>query len=189
MNLVSLSQQDIEDRLIDYFAGHFHDDPSVLTPATNIPKMYNIGTAQWAAFADELSELPWMKKLHVSLEQKEMKTVPQIQQLANLIFRRLQHVVAVPSMASEVLSLERFMKVHELMEKSSTPKGRGASIKAKPSEKVARAAKRATPKVQSSATEPADEIGRAQKREKAKGQSATVKTKNTRKNRENNAGD
>lgn len=132
MNLVSVSQQEIEDRLIDYFARHFGDDPSDLTPATNIPKTYNIGASPWAAFADKLSQLPWMVKLRVRLAQKEMVTVPQIQQLANLIVRKLQHVVAVPAIASEVLTLDSFMKAHEFMEAKAAQKIRKASPKKKP---------------------------------------------------------
>ncbi|TIX17078.1 MAG: hypothetical protein E5V46_00280 [Mesorhizobium sp.] len=132
MNLVSVSQQEIEDRLIDYFSSHFGDDPSVLTPATNIPKTYNINTLGWAAFADALSKLPWMVKLHVRLAQKEMVTVPQIQQLANLIVRKLQNVVAVPTIASEVLTLDSLMKAHEFMEAKVAQKIRETSPKKKP---------------------------------------------------------
>lgn len=141
MNLVSVSQQEIEDRLIDYFAGHFGDDPSVLTPATNIPKMYNLGASQWAMFADVLSQLPWVVKLHVRLAQKEMVTVPQIQQLANLIVRKLPHVVSIPTLTSEIPSLDSFMKAHESLELESALKAERPAPKKRAKNKKAKAKK------------------------------------------------
>jgi hypothetical protein len=50
---LSVSQADIEDRLIAYFvAGNSGTDPASMTVATDLKLRFNYSDASWAAFAD-----------------------------------------------------------------------------------------------------------------------------------------
>jgi hypothetical protein len=95
--LFSVSLADIENDLVDYFATRFGDDPSTLTPATDVKKMYNFNSAAWAQLADTLSSLPWMVHLGAVLAQGEMGNVSTLEQLAALIQKHIKHVVASAS--------------------------------------------------------------------------------------------
>jgi hypothetical protein len=94
MQFYSLSLADIENDLVDYFSSTFHDDPSVLTPATDVRKMYNYTGQSWAELADALSDQTWMRNLGVVLAQGMMSSISTIAQLALLIQKHIKHVVA-----------------------------------------------------------------------------------------------
>jgi hypothetical protein len=110
MQLYSVSLADIEDHLVEYFAKHYGDDPSVLTPATDVRKMYNFKPGAWAELADALSKLPWMVHLGVVLVQNDMRTVSTLEQIAYLIFKRMQHVIS-PSKPVQVTPLATLMRL------------------------------------------------------------------------------
>jgi hypothetical protein len=111
MQLISASLADIEDDIINYFSERFGDDPSVLPPATDVRKMYNFKPPAWAQLGDTLSALPWMRHLGVVLSAADMGTVATIEQIAYLIWKRIQHIVAAAAPAT-ITPLTTLMKLN-----------------------------------------------------------------------------
>ena len=93
--LVSVSAQDVEDRLLAYFAATFPAIPSAaITAGTDLKQLFNYKPAAWAALALTLNALDWMQQINVRLAPSDMGDATTLGQLVALIMKRLPHVVA-----------------------------------------------------------------------------------------------
>jgi hypothetical protein len=97
---LSVSQADIEDHIIAYFAAEFGVDPASLTAATDLKTRFNYSDAAWAAFAETLSAMTWMKNIRVRLAQSEMASATTLGALVALIWRKVPKLVATPSLTA-----------------------------------------------------------------------------------------
>jgi hypothetical protein len=98
---LSVSQADIEDHIIAYFVGLFPGtNPASLTAATDLKTRFNYGDAAWAAFAETLSAMSWMKQIRVRIAQAEMGSATALGALVALIWRKVPKLVALPKLAA-----------------------------------------------------------------------------------------
>lgn len=110
MQLYSVSIGEIEEDIVRYFVQTMGANPSSLTPATDLRKMFRFSAAAWAQLADTLSNQPWMLHIGVRLAQADMMTVSTVAQLSYLIFTRMRHVV-VAATAPSVAPLKDLMSI------------------------------------------------------------------------------
>jgi hypothetical protein len=97
---LSVSQADIEDNIITWFAAKFGVSPASLTAATDLKKLFNYGDASWAGFAETLSAMTWMKNIGVRLAQAEMADATTLGALVALIWKKVPKLVAMPSLTA-----------------------------------------------------------------------------------------
>jgi hypothetical protein len=117
---VSVSQQDIEDHIIHYFATRFQTDPNTITATTNLKQRFNFNDAAWAGLAETFSAMDWMKKLHVRLAQSQMGSVATVAELTALIWKNVAKLVAgIADAATPLASTRKTTKP-----KPATGKGR-----------------------------------------------------------------
>jgi hypothetical protein len=100
MQLFSVSIGEIEEDIVAYFVQTMGANPSSLTPATDLRKMFRFSAAAWAQLADTLSNQGWMLHIGVRLAQADMMTVSTVAQLSYLIFTRMRHVVVAATSPS-----------------------------------------------------------------------------------------
>ena len=97
---LSVSQENIEDNIIAYFADEFGVDPASLTAATDLKTRFNYGDAAWAGFAATLTAMNWMKNIGVRLAQSEMAGATTLGALVALIWKKVPKLVATPSLTA-----------------------------------------------------------------------------------------
>jgi hypothetical protein len=124
MQLYSVSINEIETDLINYFRANFPADTAPIFPGSDVKKRYRYTPEAWAELADELSQLPWMVRLGVVLIQDDMRGVTTIAQLAGLISKHIRQVVA-PKAHAEVTPLSTLMRSAQMVR----PAGKGAAVK------------------------------------------------------------
>ena len=91
---LSVSQENIEDNIIAYFADEFGVPAASLTAATDLKARFNYGDAAWASFAETLSAMMWMKNIGVRLAQSEMGGATTLGALVALIWKKVPKLVA-----------------------------------------------------------------------------------------------
>jgi len=94
MQLYSISINEIEDDLIDFFRSEWPQHPAPIFPGTDVRNTFNYPPKAWAELADRLSEEPWMRQINVRLFQADMRNLSTVEHIALLISKRLRHVVA-----------------------------------------------------------------------------------------------
>ena len=98
---MSVSQADIEDHIIAYFVGAFGGtDPASLTAATDLKLRFNYNDASWAAFAETLDAMPWMKQIRVRLAQPEMAGATTLGALVGLIWKKVPKLVGMAKLTA-----------------------------------------------------------------------------------------
>ena len=98
---LSVSQADIEDHIIAYFvAANPGTDPASLTAATDLKLRFNYNDANWAAFAETLSAMSWMKQIRVRLAQPEMAGATTLGALVGLIWKKVPKLVGMAKLTA-----------------------------------------------------------------------------------------
>jgi hypothetical protein len=98
---LSVSQADIEDHTIAWFVAKFGGtDPASLTAATDLKQRFNYTDPSWAAFAETLSAMQWMKQIGVRLAQSEMAGATTLGALVGLIWKKVPKLVAMSKLTA-----------------------------------------------------------------------------------------
>lgn len=98
---LSVSQADIEDHIIAWFVAKFGGtDPASLTAATDLKQRFNYNDPNWAAFAETLSAMSWMKQIGVRLAQSEMAGATTLGALVGLIWKKVPKLVGMPKLTA-----------------------------------------------------------------------------------------
>jgi hypothetical protein len=97
---LSVSQENYEDNIIAWIAEEFGVPPASLTAATDLKTRFNYGNAAWAAFAETLSAMGWMKNIGVRLAQPEMAGATTLGALVALIWKKVPKLVATSSLTA-----------------------------------------------------------------------------------------
>ena len=86
---VSISLEEIEDRVIDYFARRFREDPNSFLASTDLKSQFNFTDAAWAGLGETFSAMAWMQVIHVRLAQVEMVAATTVEKLTFLIWKKV----------------------------------------------------------------------------------------------------
>jgi len=89
--MAGISETDVEDNIIQYFADRFQTDPTTILSTTNLKQRFNFSDAAWAGVAEALSALKWMKAKHVRIAQAQMGGNTTVAQLTALIWGKISH--------------------------------------------------------------------------------------------------
>ena len=101
VKFLSVSQSDIEDHIIAYFVAKFAGtEPASLTAATDLKQRFNYNDASWAAFAETLSAMSWMKQIGVRMAQAEMAGATTLGALVGLIWKKVPKLVGTAKLTA-----------------------------------------------------------------------------------------
>lgn len=131
-----LTQDQIEDNVLDYFTEQLADSPTEINRNTDIPNQYGLSPAQWAAYAPGLSNEKWMIGLGVEVESSEMDARHTAAQLAKLIFSRTQHPAAQITLAGAALMAAKLFKNPKQKPKKNKASHAGTIRKAKKAKRL-----------------------------------------------------
>lgn len=93
---LSVSQANIEGRIIEYFASRFRTPATSILTSTNFKRRFNFTDNAWAGLALTFSSMTWIKKIRVSLAPAEMGKVSTLLELSTLIWKKVPKLVGCP---------------------------------------------------------------------------------------------
>lgn len=90
---LSVSQADIEGRIVEYFAWRFRTPATPILTSANFKRRLHFTDNAWAGLALTFSSMAWMKKIRVSLAPAEMGKVSTLLELSTLIWKKVPKLV------------------------------------------------------------------------------------------------
>jgi hypothetical protein len=138
--MAAMSLEEFIDEIIDHYARRFQTNPTTIFSNTDLKVRFNFGTAAWAAEAEALSALPFMRRLGVRIAQIEMVTNTTPEKLARLIERKAEQRRAKKIAAASKASKKKATKKKATMRKAARKKS--AAKKAKKKRKKAAPSKK-----------------------------------------------
>lgn len=104
--MIAVSQADIEDNVIAYFASRFQRPLSDFNELTNLKTAFSFNDSAWAALADTFSSLNWMKTIGVTLAPFEMAGVQTVGDLTALIWKHVPKMIAPRGTSKSITTLK-----------------------------------------------------------------------------------
>jgi hypothetical protein len=124
-SMMVLSQADIEDKVIGYFATRFDRPVTDFSESTNLKTAFNFSDNAWAGLADTLSALDWMKTIGVSLAPFEMGNVATVGDLTTLIWKHVPKLVAHAELPKSTVTLAQAITRNKAPGKRKTKRKTG----------------------------------------------------------------
>jgi hypothetical protein len=103
---VAVSQADIEDRIIAFFAARFSVQPTSIRTSTNLKQRFNFSDNAWAGLALTFSAMKWMQQIKVELAPAEMSKATTLLQLSTLIWKKVPKLVGTARGATTLAALQ-----------------------------------------------------------------------------------
>lgn len=105
-HFLAVSQEDIMDHLIDYFATRQGRPRSYFEPDTDIKKRFGYSDTAWANVAPAISAKDWMKKISVVIDRPDMRKKTTIEALTGLIWGRVAKLIPISATTLQTTSLK-----------------------------------------------------------------------------------